>query len=166
MLSNRVGGDTIEARLTALDAAVDGLLDDDMTGFARDDLVEFFQRFETLLRKATGVGHRAVVEAAERRVPEDLGCRSINDFLIGTLPISAADAARRVKGARKVGVWHTTGGDGLDPDLPAAVAKTMRRVPRMAGFGEIRVAEKILADAARSVTPRRSPGSARICSRI
>ncbi|WP_371304571.1 hypothetical protein [Rhodococcus zopfii] len=32
------------------------------------------------------------------------GCRSINDFLIGTLPISAADAARRVNGARKVGV--------------------------------------------------------------
>ncbi|MEZ5151742.1 hypothetical protein [Rhodococcus zopfii] len=108
MFSNTVGGDTIEARLTALDAIVDGLLDDDMTGFSRDDLAEFFQRFETVLRKATAVGHRAVVEAAERRVPEDLGCRSINDFLIGTLRICAADAARRVKGARKVGVWHTT----------------------------------------------------------
>ncbi|MGV9748066.1 DUF222 domain-containing protein [Rhodococcus zopfii] len=169
MLSNSVGGEIVEARLTALDAIVDGLLDDDMTGLSRDNLVEFFQRFETVLRKATAVGHRAIVEAVERRVPEDLGCRSINDFLVGTLRISGADAARRVKGARKVGTWHAADGGEMDQELPttaaalrdgaigpdhvAAVAKTIRKVPRMVGFDEISVAEKILADAARSVTP-------------
>ena len=169
MLSNSVGGEFVEARLTALDTAVDGLLGDDLTGLSRDDLVEFFQRFETVLRKAAAVGHRAIVDAVERRVPEDLGCRSINDFLIGTLRISGADAARRVKGAKKTGVWHAADGGDMDEELPAtaaaqragaigpdhvgAVAKIMRKVPYGAGFDEITVAEKILADAACSVTP-------------
>ena len=169
MLSNSVEGEVVGTRLAALDAAVDGLLEDDLTGLSNDDLVEFLQRFETVLRRATAVGHRAIVEAVERRVPEDLGCRSINDFLVGTLRISGADAARRVKGARKVGVWHAVDGGGLEPDLPAtaaavrdgtigpdhvaAVAKTMRKVPRTVGFDEITVAEQILADAACSVTP-------------
>ncbi|MBH0122913.1 DUF222 domain-containing protein, partial [Rhodococcus sp. CX] len=96
MLSMGVRGDEVGARFAALDTAVDGLLEDDLTGLSNGDLVEFFQRFETVLRRAAAVGHRAIVEAVERRVPEDLGCRSVNDFLVGTLRISAADAARRV----------------------------------------------------------------------
>ncbi|MGW0024367.1 DUF222 domain-containing protein [Rhodococcus sp. NPDC003383] len=169
MLSNSVEGEVVGARLSALDAAVDGLLEDDLTGLSNDDLVEFFQRFETVLRKATAVGHRAIVEATERTIPGHLGCRSVNDFLVGTLRISAADAARRVKGAKKVGTWHSLDGEDLEPELPAtaaaarsgaigpdhvaAVAKTMRKVPRTVGFDEITVAEQILADAACSVTP-------------
>ncbi|MGW0028133.1 DUF222 domain-containing protein [Rhodococcus sp. NPDC003383] len=169
MLSMGVRGGEVGARLAALDAAVDGLLEDDLTGLSNNDLVEFFQRIETVLRKATAVGHRMIVETVERRVPEELGCRSINDFLVGTLRISAADAARRVKGAKKVGTWHSLDGEDLDPDLPAtaaaarsgaigpdhvaAVAKVMRKVPHGVGFDEITVAEQILADAACSVTP-------------
>ncbi|MGW0019558.1 DUF222 domain-containing protein [Rhodococcus sp. NPDC003382] len=169
MLSMGVREGEVGARLSALDEAVDGLLEDNLTGLSNDELVEFFQRFETVLRKATAVGHRAIVEAVERRVPEDLGCRSINDFLIGMLRISAADAARRVKGAKKVGTWHSLDGEDLEPELPAtaaaarsgaigpdhvaAVAKVMRKVPHGVGFDEITVAEQILADAACSVTP-------------
>ncbi len=109
------------------------------------------------------------VAAVEGRTAEHLGCRSINDFLIGTLRISAADAAQRVKGARKVGTWHAFGGEDVEPELPAtaaavragaigpdhvaAVAKVMRKVPHGVGFDEIAVAERILADAACSVTP-------------
>src|SRR5690606_5530282 len=99
----RVGGDTIEARLTALDTAVDGPLGDEPTGRSRDDLVEFFHRFETVLRGAAAIGHRLIVETTERRVPGHLGCRSVGDFLSGTLRISGADATRRVKGAKKAG---------------------------------------------------------------
>ncbi|MCK8673553.1 HNH endonuclease [Rhodococcus sp. HM1] len=169
MISNSVEGEVVGTRLAALDAAVDGLLEDDLTGLPNDDLVEFFQRFETVLRRATAVGHRAIVEAVERRVPEDLGCRSVNDFLVGTLRISGADAARRVKGAKKVGTWHSLDGEDIEPELPAtaaavktgtigsdhvaAVAKVMRKVPHGVGFDEITVAEQILADAACSVTP-------------
>ncbi|WP_231611782.1 DUF222 domain-containing protein, partial [Rhodococcus sp. CX] len=144
MLSMGVREGEVGARLSALDEAVDGLLEDDLTGLSNDDLVEFLQRFETVLRKAAAVGHRMIVETVERRVPEDLGCRSINDFLIGTLRISAADATRRVKGAKKVGTWHSLDGEDLEPELPAtaaaarsgaigpdhvaAVAKVMRKV--------------------------------------
>ncbi|WP_420751207.1 DUF222 domain-containing protein [Rhodococcus sp. O3] len=169
MLSNRVGGAVVEARLTALDTAVDGLLGDDLSGLSDDDIVEVLQRLETSLRKASAVGHRLIVETTERMIPGHLGCRSVNDFLIGTLRISAADAARRVKGAKKVGTWHCLDGEDLEPELPAtatavktgaigpdhvaAVAKVMRKVPHGVGFDEITVAEKILADAACSVTP-------------
>nr|WP_240794919.1 hypothetical protein [Rhodococcus zopfii] len=41
----------------------------------------------------------------------------------------------------------------MGPDHAAAVAKVMRKVPYGIGFGESTVAEKILADAACSVTP-------------
>lgn len=169
MLSNSVGGEIVEARLTALDTAVTGLLGDDLTGLTDDDIVEVLQRLETSLRKTSAVGHRLVVETTERLIPGHLGCRSITDFLIGTLRISGADAARRVKGAKKAGVWHgADGGDmpvelpataaaqrsgAIGPDHVAAVARVMRRVPRGVGFDEITVAEKILADAACSVPP-------------
>ncbi|MFZ2528817.1 MAG: DUF222 domain-containing protein [Rhodococcus sp. (in: high G+C Gram-positive bacteria)] len=169
MLSDRVGGDTIEARLTALDEAVDGLLGDALSGLSDDDIVEVLHRLETSLRTATAVGHRLVVETTERMIPGHLGCRSINDFLIGTLRISGADAARRVKGAKKTGTWHASDGGDMPVELPAtaaaqragligadhvaAVAKIMRKVPRGVGFDEITVAEKILADAACSVPP-------------
>ena len=169
MHSNRVGGDTVEARLTALDTAVTALLDDDLTGLSNDDIVEVLQRMETSLRKASAAGHRLIVETTERRIPEHLGCRSITDFLIGTLRISGADAARRVKGAKKAGSWHAADGGDMPVELPAAaaaqragvigadhvaaVAKIMRKVPHGTGFDEITVAEKILADAACSVTP-------------
>ncbi|MGV9745949.1 DUF222 domain-containing protein [Rhodococcus zopfii] len=169
MLSIRVGGDTIEARLTALDTAVDGLLGDDLSGLSNDDIVEVLQRMETALRTVTAVGHRIIVESTERMIPGHLGCRSTGDFLIGTLRISAADGARRVTGAKKAGTWHGSDGGNMAEELPAtaaaqragaigpdhvaAVARVMRKVPYGAGLGESTVAEKILADAARSVTP-------------
>ncbi|MBH0121905.1 DUF222 domain-containing protein [Rhodococcus sp. CX] len=169
MLSSQVGGAVVEARLSALDAAVDGLLGDDLSGLSNDDIVGVLQRLEVTLRKASAVGHRLVVEATERIIPGHLGCRSVNDLLVGTLRISAADAARRVKGAKKVGTWRSLDGEDIEPELPAtaaavktgtigsdhvaAVAKVMRKVPHGVGFDEITVAEKILADAACSVTP-------------
>ena len=133
MVSIRVGGDTIEARLTALDTAVDGLLGD-LSGLSRDDIVAVLQRLETSLGKASAVGHRLIVEAVERRVSEDLGCRSVGDFLIGTLRISGADATRRVKGAKKAGTRHSlvalrqllsSGVLGSHRGLPVATILTM-----------------------------------------
>ncbi|MEZ5153366.1 hypothetical protein ACWDTG_18615 [Rhodococcus zopfii] len=84
MISNRMGGDAIEARLTALDTAVEGLLGDALSGLSNDDIVEVLQRMETSLRKATAVGHRLIVESTERMTPGHLGCRSTGGLLIGT----------------------------------------------------------------------------------
>ncbi|MFC7448475.1 HNH endonuclease signature motif containing protein [Rhodococcus daqingensis] len=171
MLSNGgLGGcGQVERHLAALDAAVEGLLTDPLSGLSEADVVKTLQRVETSLRKASGVGHRLIVESVERSIPGNLACRSINDFLVTTLRIAASDAAKRVKGATKVGTWHTVGGDEMDATLPAtasavragaigpdhvaAIAKTMRKIPHGTGVDEITIAEKILADAARSTTP-------------
>ncbi|WP_345347103.1 HNH endonuclease signature motif containing protein [Rhodococcus olei] len=159
----------VERHLAALDAAVEGLLTESLAGLSETDVVETLQRMEASLRKASAVGHRLIVEAVERSIPGNLACRSINDFLTSTLRVSAADAAKRVKGATKVGTWHTVGGEEMDPvlsataaavregavapDHVAAIAKTMRRIPHGTGADELAVAEHILADAARSTTP-------------
>ncbi len=111
MLSNGevLGSDQVELHLAALDAAVEGLLTESLTGLSEADVVETLQRMEASLRKASAVGHRLVVESVERSIPGNLACRSINDFLISTLRISRTDAARRVKGATAVGSGTPSG---------------------------------------------------------
>ncbi|MFD1814465.1 HNH endonuclease signature motif containing protein [Rhodococcus gannanensis] len=171
MLSNSCGGGNgqVERHLTALDAAVDGLLAEPLTALTEAEIVEAIQRMEVSLRKASAVGHRLVVESVERSIPGNLACRSVNDFLVSTLRISAADAAKRVKGATKTGTWHTVSGEPMEATLPvtatavrdgaigpdhvAAIARTMRQIPHGTTADEIAVAEEILADTARSATP-------------
>ncbi|MGW0177437.1 DUF222 domain-containing protein [Rhodococcus sp. NPDC003322] len=159
----------VEHHLAALDAAVDGLLGVGLVGLSDGDVVEVMQRFETSLRKASSVGNRLVVEAGERSLPGTLGCRSINEFLVQTLRISGGDAAARVKRARKTGVWHTVVGEPMEPTLPETsaaltdgaigvdhvrvIAQVMRKVPHGTDVDKIEVAERILADTARSTTP-------------
>ncbi|SEL70223.1 HNH endonuclease [Rhodococcus maanshanensis] len=159
----------MERHLAALDAAVEGLLTDPLTGLSEADVVKAVQRMETSLRKASAVGHRLIIESVERSIPGNLACRSINDFLVSTLRISAADAAKRVKGATKVGSWHTVGGEAMEATLPttasavregaigpdhlAAIARTLRQIPHGTTADVIDVAERILSDAARSTTP-------------
>lgn len=155
--------------LATLDAAVEGLLGAELTGLSDDAVVEALQRFETSMRKASAVGNRLVIEAAERSLPGRLGCRSLTAFLTQALRISGADAAARGKRARKTGVWHTVTGEDMEPDLPetaaallggaigtdhvAVIAKVMRKVPHGTDRDSIDAAESILATAARSTTP-------------
>ncbi|MFD1815248.1 HNH endonuclease signature motif containing protein [Rhodococcus gannanensis] len=164
-----LGVDQVEHHLAALDVAVEGLLGKPLTGLSDDQVVEVIQRLETSLRKAAAVGNRLVVEAVERSIPGNLACRSVNEFLIQTLRISGADAAARVKRARKTGVWHNISGENLEPTLPdtaaalatgaigtdhvRAIAQIMRKIPHGTDTDHIEVAETILSDAARSTTP-------------
>lgn len=71
MLSNGevLGSDQVELHLAALDAAVEGLLTESLTGLSEADVVETLQRMEASLRKASAVGHRLVVESVERSIP-------------------------------------------------------------------------------------------------
>ncbi len=159
----------MDAQLTALADAVDRLHGAPLTGLADSEVVEVLRRMEICLRKLSAVGHRVIVETVERSIPGSLDCRSITDYLTRTLRISGADAARRVRGAVKVGTWHTAAGEQMDPvltetaravregavgpDHVAAIAKTMRKVPHATPAELIDVAEQILAEAARSTTP-------------
>ena len=74
----------VEHHLAALDAAVEGLLAEPLTGLSDAEIVEALQRMEISLRKASAVGHRLVVESVERSIPGNLACRSVNDFLVST----------------------------------------------------------------------------------
>lgn len=167
--SGGVRHDLVGAHLAALDAAVEGLLGEPLTGLSDQGLVEVLQRMEAVLRKASAVGNRLVVESVERSLPGKLACRSINDFLMSTLRLSVGDAARRVKAANTVGTWHSLAGEEMDVAMPAtaaalrdgavgtdhvtAIATVLRKVPPTVDRDEIAVAERILADAARAVTP-------------
>ncbi|MFE3292415.1 DUF222 domain-containing protein [Rhodococcus sp. NPDC059234] len=171
MSSTRGGGGAgqVECHLAALGAAVEGLLSVHLSGLSDEAVVEAMRRLETSLRRASAVGYRLIVETVERSIPGALDCRSVNEFLTSTLRISGADAARRVKGAQKIGTWHTSAGESMDPVLPATaravregavgpdhvapIAKTMRKIPHGTGFDEIAVAEQILAESARTMPP-------------
>ncbi|MFC9790722.1 DUF222 domain-containing protein [Rhodococcus sp. NPDC127528] len=164
------GGGQVADHLTDLDDAVDGLLDDGLSGLSDTDIVRSLQRLEMSLRKASAVGHRLIVESVERSLPGAFDTRSINDFLIKTLRLSVADASGRVAAARKTGTWHNAGGDELPPDLPATAAAqcdgaiggdhvheirgVLRKIPHGVDPAEADVAEQILAELARHSTPR------------
>ncbi|TQF68456.1 DUF222 domain-containing protein [Rhodococcus spelaei] len=159
----------MEQHLAALDAAVEGLLTDGVSGLSDADVVETLQRMETSLRKAAAVGHRLIAEAVQRSLPSRLDCKSINDLLIKSLRISAADATQRAKGADSVGIWRNLNGATLPETLPAtaqavregavgpdhvtSVAKVIRKVPATVARDKAEVAERILAELARSSTP-------------
>ncbi|MFE3293891.1 DUF222 domain-containing protein, partial [Rhodococcus sp. NPDC059234] len=108
--------------LADLDTAVDGLLDDELSGLSDMEVVRALQQMETSLRKAAAVGHRLIVESVERALPGKFDTKSINDFLIQTLRLSPGDASGRVMAARKVGTWHTLGGEERPADLPSTAA--------------------------------------------
>ncbi|MFC9789961.1 DUF222 domain-containing protein [Rhodococcus sp. NPDC127528] len=156
--------------LTDLDDAVDGLLDDGLSGLSDTEIVRSLQRLEMSLRKASAVGHRLIVEAVERSLPDKHDCSSITNFLIATLRLSVGDATRRVAAVKMAGTWHNAGGDELPPDLPATAAAqcdgtiggdhvheirgVLRKIPHGVDPAEADVAEQILAELARHSTPR------------
>ncbi|WP_253037032.1 DUF222 domain-containing protein [Rhodococcus spelaei] len=156
----------VATHLTALSAAVDGLLTDELSGLTDAEVVETLQRLEASLRKAAAVGTRLVVEAVERSLPGSLDCSSISTFLIATLRISSGDAARRVAAAKKVGTWHNPTGEQLPPDLPATataqrdgaigpdhvheIRGVLGKTPRAVDPAAVEVAEQIRPQALRA----------------
>ncbi|WP_246098322.1 DUF222 domain-containing protein, partial [Rhodococcus spelaei] len=156
----------VDEHLTALDAAVDGLLDDGLSALSDADIVETLQRLETSLRKAAAVGTRLIVESVERSLPDKHDCSTINNFLIATLRLSVGDAARRVAAAKKVGTWHHPTGEQLPPDLPGTAAAqrdgaigpdhvheirgVLGKIPRSVDPATVEVAEQIRPQALRA----------------
>ncbi|WP_370180540.1 DUF222 domain-containing protein [Rhodococcus wratislaviensis] len=155
--------------LTALDAAVSGLLDADLSGVSDSDVVLIMQQLEKSLRRAGSVSLRLIVESVERSLPATLGYNSPNKLLIAVLRVSAADASARVASARDLGLLHTTSGEQMEAALPEtaaaqrdgdigadharAVRKIMRKIPLAVDNADVALAESILAQCARGGTP-------------
>ena len=155
--------------LTALAAAVTGLLDVDLTGVSDSDVMLTMQQLETSLRRAGAVSQRLIVESVEHSLPATLGYNSPNKLLVDVLRVSASDASARVSAARNLGAWHTLSGDDLPaalpetavaqrdgaigPDHARAVSKIMRKIPHAVSNADVAAAEAILAECARGGTP-------------
>ncbi|MFG1781573.1 DUF222 domain-containing protein [Rhodococcus oryzae] len=167
---NGVGAaEQVREHLSALAAAIDGLTECDLTGLQDSELTSVMQQVEKALRRAGAVGHRLIVETAERSLPSKLGHKSVNKLLIGVLRISAADASARVTAAKALGTWHALSGEQLPADLPEtaaaqrdgdigpdharAIREVIRKIPHAVASSDAAVAEQILAELARSATP-------------
>ena len=159
----------VKTHLTALAAAVDGLLGADVTGLPSADVIDVMQQLEKSLRRAGAVSHRLVVEAVERSLPAALGYNSPNKLLVEVLRVSAADASARIAAARDLGLFHTTSGEQMEAALPETAAaqrdseigadharvirKIMRKIPHAVTNADVALAESILAECARAGTP-------------
>ncbi|MBP1158802.1 HNH endonuclease signature motif containing protein [Rhodococcus sp. PvR099] len=159
----------VHGHLSALAAAVDGLTECDLTGLPDGELTSVMQQVEMSLRRADAVGHRLIVETAERSLPGKLGHKTLNKLLIGVLRISAADASARITAAKSLGTWHALSGQPLPVDLPEtasaqrdgdigpdharAIREVIRKIPHTVSSSDVAVAEEILAELARSATP-------------
>ncbi|TJZ79583.1 DUF222 domain-containing protein [Rhodococcus oryzae] len=162
-------GEQVQEHLSALAAAIDGLTACDLTGLSDGELTSVMQQVEKSLRRAGAVGHRLIVETAERSLPGKLGHKSVNKLLIAVLRISAADASARVTAAKSLGTWHALSGQPLPADLPEtaaaqrdgnigpdharAIRETIRKIPHAVSSTDVTAAEQVLAELARSATP-------------
>ncbi|MFZ2174519.1 MAG: DUF222 domain-containing protein [Rhodococcus sp. (in: high G+C Gram-positive bacteria)] len=168
-MSSIGGSGRVQEHLTMLTAAVDGLLDADLTALADTDVLDCLREFEQSMRRAQSVSHRLLVQTVERSLPAALGYTSPNALLIEVLRLSAGDAAARMTAARDLGVWHTLSGQDMPPALPETAvgqrdgeigawhAKTIRsiirKIPHAVPHSDIARAEAILAALARRGTP-------------
>jgi hypothetical protein len=113
-----LAADQVREHLTALDDAVSGLLDADLSAVSDSDVVLIMQQLEKSVRRAGAVSLRLIVESAERSLPATLGFNSPNKLLVEVLRVSAADASARVAAARDLGLFHTTSGEQMEAALP------------------------------------------------
>ncbi|MGW6693500.1 HNH endonuclease, partial [Rhodococcus sp. NPDC054953] len=82
----------VDEHLSALDAAVDGLLGDRLTGLSNDDIVHVLQRLERSMRKLVAADQQVLVESAERSLHAVFDVRSPVEFLVTTVRISESQA--------------------------------------------------------------------------
>ncbi len=170
-----------EPKITPLARAVDHLsvaldhLIDEVDGGALGDLdanglVGFLQAFETIRNKIPVVDHVAIQTSTDLGVPHTLCQRTMTRVLTQALHLSAADAARRVRAARQLGVRRAMTGPSLPPLRPhlAAAQRRGEITPEQVGVidcglqavdhpgfdpGDVEAGEQILAHQGKSLGP-------------
>ncbi|MEV6767473.1 DUF222 domain-containing protein [Nocardia sp. NPDC051030] len=152
-----------------LAAAVNALLETSLTAVPESGITALLREIETSTRQLAAVGHRLIVEACERSIPQRVGAGSPVRYLEETLRLSHADAVARVKAAKALGTWHDVGGQALEAmlahtakaqaageisaDHARAIGKITDRIPRGVSREDREAAEQILVELARSATP-------------
>ncbi|MFD4467528.1 DUF222 domain-containing protein [Rhodococcus sp. NPDC058505] len=160
----------VDEHLSALDAAVDRLLGDGLTGLSNDDIVHVLQRLERSMRKLVAADQQVLVESAERSLHAVFDVRSPVEFLVKTVRISESQAQSRLRSAKDTGTWHDCRGEGLRAVYPdtakalregeiglkhvEAVREIMRQIPASVDDAKREAAEAVLAMVARQADPK------------
>ncbi|MFI6996097.1 DUF222 domain-containing protein [Nocardia sp. NPDC050175] len=149
--------------------AVSDLLERSLTPMSDDKIIELLRGVEQATRMLAAVGHRLIVQASDRNLPNQTGTGTVKKFLMHTLRLSSPEAGARVAAALSLGLWHDMGGETREARLPATaaaqvegeisvdharqIAAVMKRVPGSTANTEFEAAEQLLADFARTGSP-------------
>ncbi|MFI6172838.1 DUF222 domain-containing protein [Nocardia sp. NPDC051052] len=134
-----------------------------------DAIIELLRDVEQATRMLAAVGHRLIVQASDRNLPNQTGTRTVKKFLMHILRLSSPDAGARVAAAMSLGSWHDMAGEAREARLPATaagqidgevsvdharqIAAVMKRVPGSTANTDFEAAEQLLADFARTGSP-------------
>lgn len=108
--------------LTALEGAVGGLADADVSGLSHRELLESYAALETTLRRVPAVQHALLARLDREATPTDLGATSLSKLLMQWCRIGKGDALRRLAWARLLGSRRALDGQELPPQLPQTAA--------------------------------------------
>ncbi|GAA5051203.1 HNH endonuclease signature motif containing protein [Nocardia callitridis] len=149
--------------------AVTRLRDRGHTDLSDSQTLELLRDIESATRILTSVSVATMVEASDRGIPDQVGVGTLKKLLVQTLRLSHIDAGARVAAARSLGSWHAVDGSTREPELACTaaalgageistdhargIAAVMKRIPRLTPHDEVRAAEEILADFARTGSP-------------
>ena len=103
-------------------AAVDGLIELDLSRLDRDELLELVRGLETQRRRLSVVDHALVTELDQRGVAGELAARDTKTLLRDVLRLSPREAKARYTAAVDLGPRRGLAGEALPPLLPAVAA--------------------------------------------
>ena len=112
--------------LSRLETDLDELSAAELTPCADEQVLEAWQRMETIRRRLAPVDHSLINELQMRGVAYRKGCASIAALARHALRIHPAEASARVKAANALGVTFTPSGQRLEPVYPAVAAAQAR----------------------------------------
>jgi len=167
---------SVAARVTALTAAVDDLLRSPMDSLTDTEVLDTMRAVETARRRLECFDQHVVAALDSRAIPERLVMRNAAAVLSGVLNLSPAEAGRRVRHARELGVRLSPSGQALASLCPATaehrtagritdehasvILRTLHKLPACLPVEEAAEAERFLADWATKIDARQLTGVA------
>src|SRR6478672_7106499 len=120
-----MAGSGLKAAVASLCAAVDELLECELSTESAGDLAGLFAEFEVQRRRLEAVDHVLIAQLAETRLAGEFGSASTADLLGSLSRLSPGEARSRVRAARDLGPRREITGAVLAP-LFARVADAQR----------------------------------------
>jgi hypothetical protein len=108
--------------VACLEVAVDEVAAADLGPATDDELLELWQRLETVRRKLEPIDHAVVSEVETRSLPFRHACRNTSALARQVLRIGPGEAAARVSAAHRCGPSRAVTGEALPPTFPAVAA--------------------------------------------